>query len=112
MTDHYIQVMTAVGSREEALSIARALVDKRLAGCVQVSGPITSVYRWQGRIETSDEWFCMAKTRRELYAEVESAIAKLHSYDTPEILAVPVCDGSEKYLRWLHDVTIQSGPIG
>jgi len=74
---------------------------RRLAACVQVLGPITSTYRWEGAIETSQEWRCEAKTRVELYDEIEKAIRSLHSYQVPEILAVPVVDGSADYLAWL-----------
>jgi periplasmic divalent cation tolerance protein len=100
MTDA-IQVITTTSSREEARKIARALVERRLAACVQVSGPIASTYRWQGAIETSEEWMCTAKTRSSSYAAVESAIRELHSYDVPEILAIEVTNGSRAYLDWL-----------
>jgi periplasmic divalent cation tolerance protein len=96
-----IQVITTTASREEAERIARALVEARLAACVQVLGPITSIYRWEGAIETSQEWRCEAKSRAELYDEIERAIRRLHSYQVPEILAVPVANGSAEYLAWL-----------
>ncbi len=96
-----IQVITTTASREEAERIARALVEGRLAACVQVVGPITSTYRWQGAIESSQEWRCEAKTRAELYGDVANAIRRLHSYQVPEILAVPVAAGSADYLAWL-----------
>lgn len=101
--NEYIQVITTAGREEEAAEIARMLVDKRLAGCVQVVGPITSTYRWQGRVETGQEWQCVAKTRRELYPRVEEAIRQAHSYQEPEILAVPVVAGSPTYLAWLDE---------
>jgi len=96
-----IQVVTTTSSREEAERIARALVEGRLAACVQVLGPITSTYRWEGAIETGQEWRCEAKTRAELFGEIEQAIRRLHSYQVPEILAVPVAAGSADYLGWL-----------
>lgn len=101
----YLQVLTTTSSRDEALDIARRLVDEQLAACVQVGGPITSVYRWEGKIETGEEWTCVAKTRRELYPRVEAAITAAHSYDTPQILAVPIEAGSAKYLAWLASET-------
>jgi periplasmic divalent cation tolerance protein len=101
MTD-VIQVITTAGSQAEAERIAHALVERRLAACVQVSGPITSVYRWQGKIETGAEWRCAIKTRLANYPAVESAIRELHSYDVPEILALPVVAGGESYLAWLR----------
>ncbi len=101
MTD-VIQVVTTTASQAEAERIAQALVERQLAACVQISGPITSVYRWQGKIETSAEWHCTIKTRMAHYGAVESAIRELHSYDVPEILALGVVAGSESYLDWLR----------
>lgn len=98
----YIQVVTTVAHRQEAERIARELVERRLAACVQVVGPISSTYRWQGRIETAEEWQCWAKSRSNLYAEIEHAIRALHSYEVPEILAVPVLSGGADYLAWLE----------
>lgn len=100
MTD-YIQVLTTVERREDAERIARELVERRLAACVQVAGPITSTYRWQGKIETAQEWQCLAKSRRELFDVIEEAIRKLHPYEVPEILATPIVSGGADYLAWL-----------
>jgi periplasmic divalent cation tolerance protein len=97
-----IQVTTAAGSQEEARRIARGLVERRLAACVHVLGPIESLYHWEGRIEQSQEWLCVAKTSLDRYAQVEAAIRELHSYQVPEILAVPVVAGSRAYLDWLE----------
>jgi periplasmic divalent cation tolerance protein len=97
----YLQVVTTTASHEMAQSIARVLVQRRLAACVQVSGPIDSVYRWQNQIESSQEWVCSAKTRADRFDEVERAIRELHSYDTPEIIAVPIVAGSTDYLAWV-----------
>jgi len=97
-----VQVITTTASCEEAERIARALVEGRLAACVQVLGPITSIYRWEGAVETSQEWRCEAKSREDLYDEVEKAIRRLHSYQVPEILAVPIAAGSADYLAWLN----------
>jgi periplasmic divalent cation tolerance protein len=96
-----IQVITTTETKADAQAIARALVEKRLAGCVQIIGPITSTYWWQGEIETAEEWLCVIKTRVDLYEQLEAAIKKVHPYDVPEILAVPVVAGSEDYLAWL-----------
>ena len=92
---------TTVGSQDDAQRLADALVRRRLAACVQVIGPISSTYWWQGQIETSIEWQCLIKTRGSRYAEVEAAIRELHSYTTPEILAVAIEAGSAAYLDWL-----------
>ncbi len=97
----YIQVLTTAGSEEEAERIGTALLEHRLAACVQTAGPITSRYRWQGKLEREREWQCLAKTEARLYEEVEAAIRAAHSYDEPEILAIPVLAGSRGYLDWV-----------
>jgi periplasmic divalent cation tolerance protein len=97
----YIQVITTAARKEDAERIARALVEERLAACVQVAGPITSVYRWQGRIETAEEWQCLAKSRRDLFPLITEAIRRVHAYQVPEILALDVVDVSRDYLAWL-----------
>lgn len=98
----FLLVFTTTAIRDEAREIARALVERRLAGCVQIGGPIESVYRWQGNVETAAEWTCLVKTTAAQYPAVEQAIRELHSYDTPEIVAVPIQAGSEQYLEWLR----------
>lgn len=101
----FIEVRTAIDSKEAALKIADAIVSRRLAACVHVSGPITSTYWWQGAIEHAEEWVCTAKTRKALYPDLEQAIRDKHSYDTPEILAVDVSAGSASYLDWIIQET-------
>ena len=98
----FIQVMTAIGSRDDAQKIAEATVGKRLAACAQVIGPITSTYWWQGAMEAAEEWLCLVKTRKDLYKELEQAIREAHPYDEPEILAIPVVAGSQGYLAWVE----------
>jgi len=95
------QVITTTETKADAQAIADALVERRLAACVQVIGPITSTYRWQGEIETAEEWLCVIKSRQDLYDVLEAAIREVHPYDVPEILAVPVVAGSKDYLAWL-----------
>jgi periplasmic divalent cation tolerance protein len=97
----HIQVVTTAGSREEAERIARLLVERRLAGCVQVLGPVRSLYWWEGRVEEAEEWLCIAKSREDLFPELEAAIREGHSYQVPEILATRVDQGSRPYLEWL-----------
>ena len=101
----YIQVVTTTARREEAERIARDLVEKRLAGCAQIVGPITSIYRWQGKVETDEEWQCWCKTRGEPFPRVDEAIRAVHPYQVPEILAMPIAAGSEQYLAWLDAQT-------
>ncbi len=100
MTD-YIQVITTTATHDEAEIIGRALVEERLAACTQILGPIMSIYRWEGQIETSEEYQCWAKSRNGLYPQIEAAIRRLHPYQVPEIVAIPVVAGSESYLKWL-----------
>jgi periplasmic divalent cation tolerance protein len=97
----YIQVMTTVGTEQEAARIAAALLEQRLAACVQTVGPVRSRYRWRGRLEEEAEWQCLAKTEEALYDRVEGAIHDLHPYEEPEILAIPVLAGSAGYLAWI-----------
>jgi len=97
----YVQVLTSVGSHEEADRIGSALIERRLAACVQVLGPITSRFRWKGEVEEAQEWLCIAKTEAVRYHEVEAAIRELHSYEEPEILAIPILAGSQGYLDWV-----------
>jgi periplasmic divalent cation tolerance protein len=97
----YVQVLTTVGSEKEAAKIGNALLEQRLAACVQTIGPIGSRYHWRGELEEASEWQCLAKTEAALYPEVEAAIRAAHSYEEPEILAIPVLAGSRGYLDWI-----------
>jgi periplasmic divalent cation tolerance protein len=99
----YLQVTTTTETKEQAEKIAKYLVEKKFAACVQIVGPITSIYRWKGKVEEAHEWLCLIKTRDVFYDRVEKAIKKLHSYETPEIIAVPIVKGSKEYLNWLDD---------
>jgi len=104
MTD-CIEVHTTLASQEAAHKIAEILVTKRLAACVQISGPITSVYWWQGKIEQAQEWVCTAKTQKHLYQHIEQAIQEVHSYTVPEILATEIVEGLESYKSWIAQET-------
>jgi periplasmic divalent cation tolerance protein len=105
MTSTHLQVVTTVASQEDAARIAAELVRRRLAACVQVSGPLSSTYRWQGQVETAREWCCTIKTTSARYAALEQALRELHPYELPEILALPVVAGSPAYLAWLTQET-------
>ncbi|HXR60956.1 MAG TPA: divalent-cation tolerance protein CutA [Solirubrobacterales bacterium] len=98
-----VQVMTTAGSEQEAGRIAALLVERRLAACVQVVGPVVSRYRWQGAVEEEREWQCLAKTTLAAYGAVEAAIREAHSYDEPEIIATPIVAGSAGYLAWIEE---------
>jgi periplasmic divalent cation tolerance protein len=99
----YVQVLTTVESEQEANRISSALIERRLAACVQILGPIASRYHWQGEVEEAREWQCLAKTEARRYVEVESAIRELHSYEEPEIVATPIVAGSKGYLDWISE---------
>jgi periplasmic divalent cation tolerance protein len=103
----FIQITTTTDTQESAKKIADTLVEKRLAACVQISGPITSTYWWQNQIEVTQEWICTAKTRQDLYNAVEQAIRDVHSYVEPEILATPILAGSQGYLSWVAQETVK-----
>ncbi len=98
-----IQILTTVEREEEAEGIASELVERRLAACVQIVGPIASTYRWNDEVQTTEEWQCWIKTRRDLYDDVESAIRQLHAYEVPEIIAMPIIEGSKDYLEWVAE---------
>lgn len=97
-----IQVTTTTGNREDAERIATELVSRRLAGCVQISGPIQSTYRWKGQLEHSPEWLCTVKTRSDKFPAIDKLMHQLHPYDTPELIATPIVDGGQAYLNWLE----------
>ena len=100
MTDH-VQVLTTVGSEEDAERISVALVERRLAACVQTVGPIASRYRWRGEVAAATEWQCLAKTEAGRYAEVEAAIRELHPYELPAIHAVAMQRVFAPYAAWV-----------
>ena len=98
-----IQVITTTGTKQDASKVARALIEARLAACVQVVGPVTSRYWWNDEIEEAEEWLCLIKTTASLFERLEEAIRAAHPYDVPEILATPVVAGSADYLAWLRE---------
>ncbi len=99
-------VLTTAGSREEAEKIAQALVERRLAACVNLVGPIHSVYRWQGKMESAVEYLLLVKTTAQRFEAVASAIRELHSYELPECIELPIEAGSEEYLKWIEDSVV------
>ena len=104
MTDALVVLVTA-GSESEAETIATALLDERLAACVNIGGPMRSLYRWQGRIADDREWQLVIKTRSDLFDALADRVQALHSYDVPEVVALPVTAGSPAYLAWLEEAT-------
>jgi periplasmic divalent cation tolerance protein len=100
MTDKIV-VFSTCDSEEQAGRIARALLDQRLAACVNILPGVRSIYRWKDQIEDAAEWMLIIKSRRDLLDKLRLAVGRIHSYEVPELLAVPVVDGSEEYLAWL-----------
>ena len=101
----FIEVRTTIDTIEGAQKIADALVESRVAACVQISGPITSTYWWKGQVERAQEWMCVIKTRKDLYSAAETVIGQVHSYEEPEIIATVLIEGSQGYLRWIEEET-------
>jgi periplasmic divalent cation tolerance protein len=100
-----IVVFISASNEDEAAKIAKALVEARLAGCVNIIKDIRSIYSWQGKIEDEKEVLMIAKTRQKLFSAFEKKVKELHSYTLPEIIAMPVVEGSSDYLEWLKEVT-------
>ena len=100
-----VQISTTTGDAALAQAIADHLVERRLAACVQVIGPINSTYRWQGSVERAEEFMCLIKTHRELGDDVGAAIRSLHTYDNPEVIVSPIEGGSVDYLQWIWSET-------
>ena len=103
----FILISTTTENKTDAESIAAVLLAKRLAACVQIIGPIQSRYWWENAIQQSDEFLCLIKTSSDLYQKVEEAILSVHPYDVPEIVALPIIEGSSSYLSWITAVTQQ-----
>ena len=99
----YIQIVTTVESENDAKKIAELLVDRRLAACVQIAGPVMSRFWWDGKIDTAEEYQVIIKSRNDLFPEVESVITDAHPYDVPEILAIPILAAGKGYLNWLSE---------
>jgi periplasmic divalent cation tolerance protein len=104
----YAVVLSTVGSEVEASLIARALVERRLAACVNVVAGVSSTYRWQGVVRTDPEWLLVVKTRRDRFEEVRAAIRELHSYELPEVVLLDIGVGDRAYLAWI-DASLAGG---
>ena len=100
-----IVVLITCGSEEEALKIANALVEEHLAACVNLVSPIRSIYRWEGKIWDEKEWLLIIKTQKQRFEELEKKVKFLHYYSVPEIISLPIVEGSSSYLNWLEEMT-------
>jgi len=105
----FVVVLVTTPNAEEGARLGRTLVEERLAACANVLGPIRSIYRWQGAVEEADEHLVLLKARGADVAALEARVRTLHSYDVPEVIALPVTAGSAPYLAWLADSTARGG---
>jgi len=101
----YLQVQTTTDSRAEAMELSRAAVEARLAACAQVAGPVASMYWWGDALERAEEWLVMFKLPADRYEELAAFLTERHSYDEPEIIALPIVAGSAPYLAWMSEET-------
>jgi len=101
-------VFVTCGSEDEALKIARALVEGKTAACVNIVSPLRSIYRWEGKIWDEKEWLLIIKTRRKKFKEIEGKVRSLHSYSVPEVIGLPIVEGFAPYLQWLEEMTDSS----
>lgn len=102
MTDKRL-VLTTAGSNDEARRIADALLERKLAACVNIVSKVISIYRWKGKVEEADEWLLWIKTTEAAFERVRDTIKELHSYELPECLCLAIEDGSVEYLKWLEE---------
>lgn len=107
MAENCVQVVTTTDSREKADRLASSAVESRLAACAQVIGPITSTFWWQGHVEAATEWVCILKTTAVRSDELMAHLRREHTYDTPEIVAIPIVGGNPGYLSWIARETGQ-----
>lgn len=101
----FVQLQTTLDDRKDAEALIREVVERRLAACGQLVGPIESTYWWKGSIEEAQEWLCVFKTRAELASDLEDLILERHTYDVPEIVALPIVGLSEAYGEWIENET-------
>lgn len=107
MTDKIV-ILSTCGSEEEASKLAHGLVEARVAVCVNIVPGIRSVYQWKGKVEDDGEWLLVIKSRRDLFRRLRALLKKIHSYDVPEMVALPIVDGAEAYLGWMDR---ELGPV-
>jgi periplasmic divalent cation tolerance protein len=101
----FIQINTTSDKKETLQQIGRQLIQQNLAACVQIGGPVESIYRWEGKVEAASEWICSIKTIASKFLDIEKVIRAVHHYDEPEIIGLPIVVGSQGYLKWISDNT-------
>lgn len=99
----YIQITTTVSKLKNAKEISDRILNEKLASCVQITGPIKSIYWWKNKIEKKEEWLCIIKTKKKLFKIIEKFIKNIHAYEIPEIIATPIINGSMEYLNWIDN---------
>jgi len=102
LTTDYIIVLVTTATKEEAEKIVQHLLNAKLIACGNIVGPVTSFFRWSGKVERVEEYLALLKSRKDLFAQLSKAVKAMHSYEAPEILALPVVEGSKAYLDWLE----------
>src|ERR1700684_3262600 len=115
MTDlgvQYLQVQPTTDSRAEAMELPRAAVESRLAACAQMPGPVAAMYWWDGGLERAEEWLVLFKLPADRYDELAAFLTERHSYDEPEIIALPIVTGSAAYLTWMREETRRADGTG
>src|SRR4030042_6490241 len=100
-----VVILVTCGSEEEALKIAKALVEEHLGACVNLVSPIRSIYRWEGEVRDEKEWLLIIKTQKQRFEELERKVKALHSYSVPEIISLPITEGSSASLNWIKENT-------
>ena len=98
----YTLIMVTASSREEAEKIATTLLERKLIACANILGPVSSRFWWQGKIDSAEEYIIFMKTKRELFDQVADNVKQLHSYEVPEIIALPIVEGAKPYLEWIN----------
>jgi len=98
----YTLIMVTTSSREEAEKIATTLLERKLIACANILGPVSSRFWWQGKIDLAEEYMIFMKTKRELFDQVVDNVKQLHSYEVPEIIALPIVEGAKPYLEWIN----------
>jgi len=104
--DRHIVILVTTSSKKEAEKIAKALLKEKLAACVNIISGIKSFFHWEGKIDNADELLLLIKTRKKLFKKVERTVKQCHSYTAPEVIALPIVEGSKKYLDWIDNVTV------
>lgn len=104
--EKYIQILMTTPKKQEAEKIANSLLEKKLAACIQIIGPIISIYKWKGKKEKTKEWICFIKSPQKNYPKIEKLIKQKHPYKTPEIISMPIIKGNKNYLNWIDTETL------